>query len=93
MPITCIVKREGDRERERERVKAPLAIKCIGEEKGRERKREKVSSLPAFVSFCSCLNHVLGKESQTTGLPDGRTAEGVGARRRASGEGDDRGAE
>ena len=43
--------------------------------------------------FCNCLNRVLGKESQTTGLPDGRTAEGAAARRRASGEGDDRGAE
>ena len=43
--------------------------------------------------FCNCLNRVLRRESQITGLPDGRTAEGAGARRRASGEGDDRGAE
>ena len=43
--------------------------------------------------FCNCLNRVLRRESKITGLPDGRTAEGAGARHRASGEGDDRGAE
>ena len=43
--------------------------------------------------FCNCLSYVLRRESQIAGLPDGRTAEGAGACRRASGEGDDRGAE
>ena len=56
-------------------------------------RRERKCNCLCSCRFCNCLNRVLGKESQTTGLPDGRTAEGAGARHRASGEGDDRGAE
>ena len=46
----------------------------------------------AFVSFRICLDSVLHtKESQTTGLPDGKPAEGAVARRQQVGEGVDRG--